>query len=52
LLRALTGSQTAVLRQLGAAFGLGRVQEDPLLRLLQSADPMSPYALCSVCVAP
>jgi protease-4 len=52
LMRALTGSQTALLRQLAAAFGVGRVQEDPLLRLLQSADPMAPYAFCSACVAP
>ena len=52
LMRALTGSQTAMLRQLGAVFGLGRAQEEPLLRLLQSADPMAPYAFCSVCVAP
>jgi hypothetical protein len=51
-MRALTGSQTALLRQLAAAFGVGRVQEDPLLRLLQSADPMAPYAFCSACVAP
>lgn len=52
LVRALDGGQAAMLRRFGAAMGLARIEEEPLMRLLQSANPMVPYALCAACVAP
>ena len=52
LLEAFTAGPGATLRHFGAVVGLSRLDREPLLRLLQSADPMAPYAFCSACVAP
>jgi protease-4 len=51
LMRALTGGPGAWLRQMGVVLGFARIHDEPLLRLLQSADPMAPYAFCSACTA-
>ena len=52
LLEALTAGPGATLRHVGAVMGVPRLDREPLLRLLQGADPMAPYAFCSACVAP
>ena len=52
LLEAFTAGPGATRRHIGAVVGLSRLDREPLLRLLQSADPMAPYAFCSACVAP
>ena len=52
IVRALAGGQSAMLRRFGAVFGVAGLDREPLLLLLQGADPMAPYAFCSACVAP
>ena len=52
LVRALNGGQAAMFRHVGESLGLVRADAQPLLRLLQEANPMAPYALCAACVAP